>query len=795
MSKRAIALLEAGRLLEAADAFRHAVEVAPDSAANRVNLAYALQQTGAEDEAASHLQRAVALDAANFDARYMLAGALERRGDYAGAAEQLAKAVELQPGFEEARSQFCRVLAAAGDTDAAKAAIEQALERNPRNAEFHHYRGNLLLGQGDSAQAILSFAEALALRPDYAEVHGNLGLALHARAEYDAAAASFERAFAIAPELSAEMQLRLAATRKAQGRLGMAAELLQRLLDAEPDHAEALNQLGVVLQEQGLLDRAISCYWRAIGLQPDRPGAYGNLGLAFYEQGDVNEAVATYRRGLAVSPLATTHDNLGIALQRQGAVDEAIEQYRLALALDPDNLNTRCNLGAALADGQGPHAAIAAYRDILAVKPEHLVAHSNLLFNLSYDEETTAAGYLAEARRFDAKLARSSLPPPTADVTAGVDRPLRIGFVSGDLRGHPVGYFLEGIIEHLDRRRFELYAYATLPTEDALTDRIKQHFAGWRLIKGESDEAAARAIREDGIDILIDLAGHSGQNRLGVFAWRPALVQLSWLGYFASTGVAAMDYVLADPVCVPPGSERLFTERIWRLPHTRLCYTPLGEHVPAVADLPARQRGHLTFGCFQRLPKVNDKVLALWGRVFEELPTAHLLLQSPQLARPRFVDEILQRLARVGIVRERVTVRPPAHRDAYLATYAEVDVVLDTFPYTGGTTTCEALWMGVPTLTLAGESMLARQGAALLAAAGLHEWVAVDTDDFVRKAAALTAHTTRLAQLRAGLREQVRGSPLFDTRLFARHFQAALLGMWQERVTGPLGESSARVAA
>jgi predicted O-linked N-acetylglucosamine transferase (SPINDLY family) len=460
-------------------------------------------------------------------------------------------------------------------------------------------------------------------------------------------------------------------------------------------------------------------------------------------------------------------------------VDEAIEQYQLALSLDPENLNTRCNLGAALADGQGPRAAIAAYRDILAVKPDHLVAHSNLLFNMTYDGETSSDVYLAEARRFDAKLARQSLPPKAPEAPVGRDRPLRIGFVSGDLRGHPVGYFVEGLVQHLDRSRFELYAYATLPTNDELTARLQARFAGWRLIKGEAAEAAARAIREQGIDVLIDLSGHTGNNRLDVFPWRPAPLQLSWLGYFASTGVSGIDYVIADPVCVPSGNERQFSEGIWRLPHTRLCFTPPTD-APPVAALPALASGFPTFGCFQRLPKINEDVLALWGRIFRSMPKARLLLQSPQFARQRFVDETLDRLAQVGMAPERVTVLKPAHRATYLATYAQVDVVLDTFPYTGGTTTCEALWMGVPTLTLAGDTMLSRQGAAMLCAAGLPDWVAADPDDYVQKAQRLTADSARLAELRAGLREQVRRSPLFDTERFARDFEEALLELWQQ---------------
>ena len=788
-AKLGVSLLQSGKLAAAADAFRKAVAQAPQSAANHVNLAYALQELGSGADAVVYLRQAIVLDPGSFDAHYMLGGALEGLGEHAAAAEHLRQAVVLKPEFEPARAELCRALVASGDTAEARAAIKEAIAFNPRHADFHHYLGNVCLSESHAEAAVASYLRALELQPNYAQVHGNLGIALHAQQQYDAAAASFERALEIDASLI-DVHVKLAQTRKAQGRLEDAAQSLQRALDARPNDAEALNQMGTVLQEQGQLERATAYYLRAIELAPEQPGAYGNLGLALYEQGKVGEAVEAYRRGLAVRPLATTHDNLGIALIKQGAVDEAIEHYRAALALDPDNLNTRCNLGAALADVGGPRDAIAAYRHILTLKPDHLIAHSNLLFSLAYDDKSSVEDYLAEARRFDAKLTREPLEPRALPVVGGVPRPMRVGFVSGDLRGHPVGYFFEGIIDHLDRDRFELYAYSTSPTEDALTARIKPRFARWHLIKGRRAEDAANTIREDGVDVLIDLAGHSGLNALQVFAFRPAPVQVSWLGYFASTGVSAIDYVLADALCVPPGNERQFTEKVWRLPQTRLCYTPpQHEAAPAVAALPALQRGHVSFGCFQRLPKINDEVLALWGRVFAAVPTAHLVLQCPQMARPRFVEEMLRRLAEVGMAAERVSVRPPAHYAQYLSSYADVDIVLDTFPYTGGTTTCEALWMGVPTLTLAGETMLARQGVSMLGCAGLAEWVAETPADYVAKAVAFAGDIPRLAHLRSGLREQVRSSPLFDTRLFAHRLEAALVGMWQDKF-GPPSEAA-----
>jgi predicted O-linked N-acetylglucosamine transferase (SPINDLY family) len=379
------------------------------------------------------------------------------------------------------------------------------------------------------------------------------------------------------------------------------------------------------------------------------------------------------------------------------------------------------------------------------------------------------------------------LYPPARPVVARAGR-LRIGFVSGDFHEHPVGYFLEGVLQHLDRSAFELFAYPTAAKHDALSARIRPKFTGWHLIKGLSYEGAARQIRADGIDILIDLAGHSGDNRLPLFALRPAPVQVSWLGYFASTGVDEIDYVLVDEASVPAGLERHFSEKAWRLPETRLCYTPPTDNVvPAVAPLPALTRGHVTFGCFQRFQKISDATLSAWRPVFGALPDARLLLQSQQCVNPVFVERMLARLAAVGIAADRVSTRPAAPRSAYMAAYGQIDIALDTFPYTGGTTTCEALWMGVPTLTLRGDSMLARQGAALLSVAGLEEWIAEDPDEFASKAVAFASDTAALSLLRTSLREQVRASPLFDTALFAQRLEHALRAIWNEKATGSVG--------
>jgi predicted O-linked N-acetylglucosamine transferase (SPINDLY family) len=351
--------------------------------------------------------------------------------------------------------------------------------------------------------------------------------------------------------------------------------------------------------------------------------------------------------------------------------------------------------------------------------------------------------------------------------------------VSGDLHSHPVGYFIEGLLAHLDRRRLELVGYPTAVHSDELTARLRRRLDYWKAIVGLSDQAAAERIHADGIDILIDLAGHTAHNRLPVFAFKPAPVQVTWLGYFATTGLSQMDYLLADPVSVPLAHQGHFSETIWYLPDTRLCFTAPQVELPVV-PLPALARGgRVMFGNFQNLAKLGDEVLARWAAILAGCPGAWLRLQNKQLADAGVREQLRQRLRSAGIDPQRVAMHGPQQRQAYLAAYGEVDIVLDSFPYPGGTTTCEALWMGVPTVTLAGERLIARQGASLLSAAGLADWVAATPAEYVDKALSFARDLPALAGLRARLRAQMLASPLCDAPRFARHFESALWAMWQ----------------
>jgi protein O-GlcNAc transferase len=354
---------------------------------------------------------------------------------------------------------------------------------------------------------------------------------------------------------------------------------------------------------------------------------------------------------------------------------------------------------------------------------------------------------------------------------------LRVGFVSGDLNSHPVGFFLESVLGHLDRTRIELVAYATRQRDDAVSQRLEPRFSAWHDISRIDDETCARRIRDDAIDILVDLSGHTNHNRLPVFAWKPAPIQATWLGYFATTGLASIDYVIADRHVLPFDESSQFVEAPWHLPDSYLCFTPPPFDIE-VGPLPAGEHGAITFGCFNHLVKLNDAVVALWSRVLDAVPGSRLLLKTRQLDDPVVQRATLERFAAHGIDGARLMLEGQSPRAELLAAYQRVDIALDPFPYAGGTTSVEALWMGVPVLTRRGERFLSHVGESIVNTAGLPEWIAADDADYLNKAVRFSAQRDELAALRNTLRERLLASPLCDAPRFARHLEDAFHGMW-----------------
>ncbi len=603
--------------------------------------------------------------------------------------------------------------------------------------------GHILEAEGRIEEALLRYLEAIRLEPSSARAHLNHGNALLSKGDLEGALSAYRTA-----------------------------------IKHKPDYAGAYYNIGNALLGNGQFDNAVKEYQRALEINPDLAEAHTNIGNALLSIGQFDAAVKSYHGALQINPdSAEVHCGLGIALKKLGQIDNAVACCQRALEIRPDYAEAHINLGLALEDLGQLDGAEASYRQALKIDPDFAAAHSNLLFSRNFTASHAPSYFLEDARQFGRMVSEKAVGRFSAWQCAPQPERLRVGLVSGDLLGHPVGFFLEGVLAHIDPARIELMAYSTHYKEDELTSRIRPYFSVWRSLFGKNDETAARLIHADGVHVLLDLSGHTRHNRLPMFAWKPAPVQASWLGYFATTGVAEMDYLLADEVGVPEALREQFTETIWQMPNTRLCFTPPKVDLP-VAPLPALSNGMITFGCFQNLSKVGNGVLEVWANIFAALPDARLRLQCKQLGEPAQLEQMLNRLQDHGIDARRVMTHGVTDRKAYLVAHADVDIVLDTFPYPGGTTTCEALWMGVPTLTLAGDSLLARQGASLLTAAGLEEWVASSKEDYIAKAIALASDKPRLTTLRADLRQQVLASPLFDAQCFAKDFEDAVWEMW-----------------
>ncbi len=632
--------------------------------------------------------------------------------------------------------------------------------------------------------ALQAFQKTVALMPSDADAHANLGVIQNETGAFDLAITSFNKALSIKPDAAATLN-NLGTALRFSGKLDQALAVYRRALQADPNSAHIHFNLGTTLKELGQPEQALVSYRKVIALKPDAAEAYCNLCSILHKLGQYDAALEVGRQAVKLNPgLAEAHSNLGYVLKEVGQHDAAMECFQHAIAANPNYAKVHGNIAGLYQKIGEMDKAIAGFRRSLEMEPA-LSTYSDLLFVLNYSPGVTPSESLSDAQKFgqmaSAKVTNrhtkwKNKPPPER---------LRVGMVSGDFRDHPVGYFLESILTHIDPARIELVAYTTQTQEDEVTQRLRTSFTAWQSLVGKNDEDAAKMIHDDGIHILIDLAGHTAYSRLPLFAWKPAPIQVAWLGYFATTGLAEMDYLIADHVGVPEANRDHFTEQVWYLPESRLCFSPPETDLP-VADLPAVDNGYITFGCFQNLSKVSEVVLSTWADALKAVPDSHLRWQCKQFDDAPVAEKILQRFEQLGIAPERIDLHGGTSRETYLAAHGEVDMLLDTFPYPGGTTTCEALWMGVPTLTLAGDTLLSRQGASMLTSAGLPDWIADSREAFVAKAVSLSGHSSgnvaALADLRASLRDQVRVSPLFDAPRFAHDLEEALWGMWQARL-------------
>jgi predicted O-linked N-acetylglucosamine transferase (SPINDLY family) len=616
----------------------------------------------------------------------------------------------------------------------------------------------------------------LAVEPDHAPAWHLRGSIAYALRQLPAAAEWLHRAATLAPT-NAGYYNDLGLVLLDLGHPEQAAACFQRTLALNPDLHQVYNNLANALMGLGRAEEAAACYRRAIQGDPNLVVAYNNLGNVLLRQGKFAEAVENYQQAIARKPdYVEPHSNIAPALQALGRIDEAIAYCRRALEMRPDFNHAYTNMGLALQDRGEIREAIAAYQQTLRLKPDEHYTHSNVIFAMHFCPDLDPAALRAELRRWNERFAEPLVPsrqPHPND--RHPDRRLRVGYVSADFNGHPVGQFMMPLLEAHDRVAVEVVCYSSVSAIDRITELCRQRADIWRDVRGLNDAQLADAVRADQVDVLVDLSMHAFGSRLLTFARKPAPVQVTYLAYCSTTGITGMDYRLTDRYLDPPGEPRDYSEQSVYLPDTYWCYQPF--RVPESLQPASAGGGQtLTFGCLSNSAKLSEPALAAWAALLHAVPGAKLLLHARQGGQR---DRVQQLLAAKGIGPERLEFVDRVSAPEYYRTYQRIDVVLDPFPYGGGTTTCDALWMGVPVVTLAGRIAVGRGGVSILSNVGLPELIAQDVGQYVTIAAELGRDTARRAALREGLRARMQQSPLMDIARFARNIEAAYRGMWQ----------------
>lgn len=605
------------------------------------------------------------------------------------------------------------------------------------------------------------------------------GHALEDCGQIDAALAKYQEALRLNPA-NHNAYLNIGNVQFSQGKESEAVASYRNALQLKPDYAAAHVNLGRLYFSQQHHDAAAASYSAAIRTDPTFVDAYLGLGLALEALERVDEAVAAYREALVVqSDFAGAHLNLGHLLMQLSKTDMAASHLEQAIQGFPNHAHAHWWLGKLYKDMGLLAQAIAHLRRACELEPSIPDFRGLLLFTLLHDPNVSPAMLLEEHNEYDRQFAavwRSSTSyyPNAADP----ERRLRLGYISGDFRDHPVARFIEPVLTHYDRNQFEVHAFHNHYNEDSVTERLKQRVDHWHAIASLNDDRVIAHIRELGIDLLVDLSGHTENHRLQVFARHPAPVQFTWLGYLGTTGLSAMDYRICDIHTDPPGlTEAHHTERLARLPASQWCHMAY-DNLPPVAPLPLMRHGYPTLGSFNNVSKLNDRVIALWVEVLRALPQARLRIAAAPAGRAQ--ERLLSLLTGQGVESTRIEFVPRTGYRDYLAALSDVDIALDPFPYNGGTTTLDALIMGVPVVSLVGERSVARGGASLLINAGLGECVAQAPGDYVTIVRQLLTSPARLATIRARLRGDVEKSILQNGPRFTRQLEVLYRERWRE---------------
>ena len=664
----------------------------------------------------------------------------------------------------------------------AEQSCTQILALDTANVDALHLLALVRHQQRRVEEALPLLQQAIRLRPASVELHFNLGRMQQQLNRHVDAVLSFQNVTRLAPD-HVEAWLRLGRLHTALGNPAQGVDCLQRALVLCPTRDDAYYSLGVAQTQLGQVAAAITAYQRCIEINPAHVAAHGNLGAVFFQAGKLEQAEPLFARAAALAPDdALQLNNWAGCLIRMGRLGAALETLTRVIMLQPSNAKAYADSSVALTQQAQHYASGLALGKALELEPGNRHYQDNFLFGsfaqAALSAEQVAARHFAWGRGIEAERVLSQALPYTLDRSA--TRPLRIGLVSGDLRRHPVGEFMLPIVAHHDPAAVRYIAFATHPVQDEVSERLRKHVQAWLPIHDLSSVAAATLIREQQIDVLIDLAGHTEGNRLDVFTLRPAPVQVSYLGYPGTTGLSCIDYRLTDQVADPVGmTEQLHSEKLWRLARCFICYSAPHD-ATQIGSVPCKNKGYVTFGAFNNLSKLNDPVLDAWARLLAAVAGSRLILKTRALDDAATRRSVVAQFAQRGIAAQRLVLL--GHLDsanAHLSKYNDIDIALDTFPYAGTTTTCDALWMGVPVISMAGSAHVARVGASLLNSVGLSTCIANSVEDYIQKAAALAQAPTQLSELRAGLRARMQASVLMDGADMSRALERAFRAMWE----------------
>ena len=589
------------------------------------------------------------------------------------------------------------------------------------------------------------YNEVLKTNPNDANVHNNLGVVL-----------------------------------KELGETQKAISCLQKAIAIQPNHADAHNNLGSVQKELGETQKAISCFQKAIAIQPDYANAYYNLGSVQKELGETQKAINCFQKAITIQPdYADAYNNLGLVFHESGEHQKAISYYEKTIQINPGYTGAYNNLGNVLKDLGEHQKAISCYEKAIQINPSYIEAHNNILFTLFYFEKDDPKYYLSKTKKF-----RSSLKPIDDDLLLKYQfdhkpKKIKIGFVSGDFRKHPVGYFLLDMLKHLKNKNLELIAYSNYQKKDNLSAKLMSHFTNWHEITDQNDEKVVNQIRKDGIHILFDLSGHTAKNRLPIFINKPAPIQVSWAGYAGSTGIPEIDYLIGDSLVTPSNERNHFTEKIFLLPNIWICFTAPDIEIK-LGQLPAIKNGYITFGCFNNLSKINNKVISLWSRILMTIPKSKIFLKTKELNNLYIKEMIINNFKKNNINSDSIILEGSSPRNELLDSYNRVDIALDPFPYSGGVTSFEAIWMGVPVLTKKGFNFISHTTESINHNCGMSDWIANDENKYVTKAIEFSKDLKKLSRIKKNLRQIALNSTLFNASLFAEQFNNALWKMWKD---------------